>query len=72
MTTLKVTSAVTTTPVGICPMAKLATPTMSSMMFIGLDSCSLATCHMLGGAWCGSSFGPYRLRRCSTSPASSP
>ena len=44
MTTLKVTSAVTTSPVGIWPIAKLATPTISSMMFIGLESCSRATC----------------------------
>ena len=53
-------------------MAKLATPTISSMMFIGLESCSRATCHRLGGGSWGSSFDPYRLSRCSTSSASSP
>ena len=59
-------------PVGTCPTTKLATATISSMMFIGLDSCPRATSHMLGGGSFGSSLGPYWSSRRSTSPASSP
>jgi hypothetical protein len=38
MMTLNITSPSTTTPVATCAMAKLAAQTISSMMFIGLDS----------------------------------
>ena len=58
MTTLNVTSPSTKMPVGIWPMAKLATATIISMMFIGLESWPRATIHMLGGGSLGSSLGP--------------
>ena len=38
MTTLNVTSSATKMPVATCPMARLATATITSMMFIGFDS----------------------------------
>ena len=72
ITTLNVTRPTTKIPVGICPTTKLATATISSMMFIGLDSCPRATSHTLGGGSCGSSLGPYCSSRRSTSAASSP
>ncbi len=53
-------------------MAKLATPTISSMMFIGLASCARATTQMLGGGSVGNSFGPYSAWRRSTSSAVQP
>ncbi len=49
MTTLNVTSPITTSPVATWPIRKLATPTISSMMFIGFDSWPRATDHRLGG-----------------------
>ena len=65
MITLNDTSARTITPVGICPIAKLATLTISSMMFIGFASWPLATCHSVGGGSAAISFGPYcPSRRC--------
>ena len=72
MTTLNVTRPSTKMPVGTCPTTKLATATISSMMFIGLDSCPRATSQTLGGGSFGSSLGPYCPSRRSTSPASSP
>src|SRR5215471_975048 len=72
MTTLNVTSASTTIAVGTCPIAMLAAPTISSMMFIGLVSCARATTQTLGGGSVGSSLGPYWASRCVTSPASRP
>src|SRR5215469_10088594 len=72
MTTLNVTSASTTIAVGICPMAMLAAPTISSMMFIGLVSCPRATTQTLGGGSVGSSLGPYWACRWVTAPASRP
>ena len=49
ITTLKATSAKTTTPVATCPIAKLAAHTISSMMFIGLASCPRAIAHLPNG-----------------------
>ncbi len=72
MTTLNVTSPTTTSPVATWPIRNEATPTMSSMMFIGLRSCSLATCNRLGGGSVGSSFVPYLASRDSTSAAARP
>ncbi len=56
--TLNSTRPSTTRAVAIWTMAKLAPTTNSSMMFIGLASCSRATAHTLGGGSVGSSFGP--------------
>jgi len=53
ITTLKMTRPRTTKPVAICSMARLATPTISSMMFIGLDSWPRATAQRLGGGSVG-------------------
>jgi hypothetical protein len=72
MTTLNVTSPSTTMPVATCTMAKLATQTISSMMFMGLASWPRATTQTLGGGSVGSSLGPYSASRCCTSPAPSP
>jgi hypothetical protein len=72
MTTLNVTSPSTTTPVATCAIAKLATQTISSMMFIGLDSWPRATVHTLGGGSVGNSFGPYSASRRTASSTSSP
>ena len=72
MTTLKVTSPSTTRAVATWPIAKLAAPTISSMMFIGLASCPRATSQRLGGGSVGSSLGPYSASRRVTSSASSP
>ena len=72
MTTLNVTSPSTTTAVATWPIARLATPTISSMMFIGLDSCPRATAQRLGGGSVGNSLGPYSASRRATSSASSP
>src|SRR6266516_175895 len=72
MTTLNITSPSTTRPVATCAMAKLATQTISSMMFIGLDSWARATAQMLGGGSVGSSFGPYWASRRWTSSLASP
>ena len=63
ITTLNVTSPDTTMPVAIWPIAKLAAPTSSSMMFIGFNSCPRATDHTLGGGSVGSALGPYSLSR---------
>ena len=49
--------------VGICPMAMLAAPTISSMMFIGLSSCPRAIAPRLGGGSLGSSLGPCSASR---------
>ena len=67
-TTLNVTSSVTTTPVATWWMPKLATATISSMMFIGLESWTFATDHMLGGGSVGSTFCPV-LRLALLDPA---
>ena len=72
ITTLNSTRPSTTRAVAIWTMAKLAATTNSSMMFIGLTSCSRATTHMLGGGSVGSSFGPYSASRRSTSATVSP
>ena len=58
MTTLNVTRAATTTPVGAWPIEKLATATMISMMFIGFESWLQATVRRLGGGSVWSSLGP--------------
>ena len=72
ITTLNSTRPSTTRAVAIWTIAKLAATTISSMMFIGLISCSRATTHMLGGGSVGSSFGPYSACRRSTSATVSP
>ena len=72
MTTLNVTNPSTTMPVAICPIARLATPTISNMMFIGFDSWPRATTHTLGGGSVGNLFGPNSSRRRCTSAAASP
>ena len=49
ITTLNVTSSATKMPVATCPIARLATATITSMMFIGFDSWPSATDQRLGG-----------------------
>ena len=62
ITTLNVTSAATTIPVATWPMARLATATMSSMMFIGFASWPRATTQTLGGGSLRSSLRPVALQ----------
>ena len=53
-------------------MNRLASATITSMMFIGLDSCSSAIVQTLGGVSWGIAFGPNRASRssqCATTAA---